>query len=145
MASKFLAPPPLKTGHYDSWKKEMSVWEMATSLAFSRRAPTVFLSLEGKAREAVLEMDVTTLNADDGMEKLYQKLDTLFLEDSNQSAFSAYEAFEQYQRTSEMSINDYLVCFDRLVAKLKDHHISTFQLAGPFSIWLPPLVCYTSA
>lgn len=38
-------------------------------------APVVFLSLEGKIREAALELDIATLRADDGMEKLYERLD----------------------------------------------------------------------
>ena len=43
----------------------------------------MFLSLEGKAREAVLELDTEVLNSEDGMKNLNEKLDTLFLEDIN--------------------------------------------------------------
>ena len=68
MASKFLSSSALNTGKYNTWKKEMQVWELATTLENHRRA-----------REAVLELDTATLNADEGMEKLYQKLDTLLL------------------------------------------------------------------
>ena len=69
----------------------MQVWELATTLENCRRAPIVLLSKVGKAREAVLELGIATLNTNDGMEKLYQNLDTLFLEDANQAAFMAYE------------------------------------------------------
>ena len=41
----------------------------------------VFLSLEGTTSEAVLELDTAVLNSENGMKKLYKKLDTLFLED----------------------------------------------------------------
>ena len=82
----------------------------------------VFLSLEGTAREAVLELDIAVLNSEDGMKKLYEKLDTLFLEDINQSAFRAYETFENYQRLAGTSL-DFLIEFGRLVAKLKDFNI----------------------
>ena len=58
----------------------------------------VFLSLEGKAREAVLELDTMVLNSEDGMKKLYEKLDALFLEDVNQSAFRAYETLTDAQK-----------------------------------------------
>ena len=44
----------------------------------AKRAPIVFLSFEGKAREAVLELDIAALNSEDGMEKVYEKLDSLF-------------------------------------------------------------------
>ena len=83
----------------------------------------MFLSLEGKAREAVLELDTAVLNSEDGMKKLYEKLDTLFLEDVNQSAFRAYETFENYERPLGTSLEDFLIEFGRLVTKLKDFNI----------------------
>ena len=70
-----------------------------------------FLSLEGKAREAVLELDTAVLNSEDGMKKLYEKLDTLFLEDVNHSAFRAYKTFENYQRPPRTSLKDFLIEF----------------------------------
>ena len=79
----------------------------------------VFLSLEGTAREAVLELDTAVLNSEDRMKKLNEKLDTLFLEDVNQSAFWA----ENYQRPPGTSLEDFLIEFGRLVAKLKDFNI----------------------
>ena len=36
----------------------------------------MFLSLEGTARRAVLELDTAVLNSGDGMKKLYEKLHT---------------------------------------------------------------------
>ena len=55
------------------WKKEMEIWEMATCVKMPKRAPIVFLSLEGKAREAVFKLDIVALNSKDGMEKVYEK------------------------------------------------------------------------
>ena len=86
MASKYFAPPALLKDKYSTWRKEMKIWELVTSLDKTKQALIVFLSLEGKAREAVLELDTAVLNSEDGMKKLYEKLDTLFLEDVNQSA-----------------------------------------------------------
>ena len=57
------------------------------------------------------------------MEKVYEKLDTLFLEDINQSAFLAYETFKGYWRQPNTSIDDFLINFSRHVAKLKDFNI----------------------
>ena len=53
-----------------------------------------------------------------------EKLDTLFLEDKNQSAFICYENFENYHRECNTSINDYLIQFDRHVAKLREFQIT---------------------
>ena len=91
MASKYFPPITLLKDKYSTWRKEMQIWELATSLDKTKRALIVLLSLEGKAREAVWELDTAVLNSEDGMKKLYEKLDTLFLEDINQSAFRAYE------------------------------------------------------
>ena len=55
------------------------------------------------------------------MDKLVEKLDTLFLEDKNQSAFICYE---NYHREYNTSINDYLIQFDRHVAKLREFQIT---------------------
>ena len=57
------------------------------------------------------------------MKKLYEKLDTLFLEDINQSAFQAYETFENFQRPPGMSLEDFLIEFGWHVTKLKVFNI----------------------
>ena len=75
----------------------MEIWEMAMCVKKAKRAPIVFLFLEGNAREAVLELDIAAHNSEDGMEKVYEKLDT-FLEDINQSVFLAYKTFKGYWR-----------------------------------------------
>ena len=67
MASKYISPPKLIPKKYKSWKKEMKLWEMATNIVKTKQAPTVFLTLEDKAREAILEMDLDTLNTENGM------------------------------------------------------------------------------
>ena len=133
MASKYFPPPALLKDKYSTWRKEMKIWELVTSLDKAKRAFMVFLSLEGKAREAVLELDTAVLNSEDGMKKLYEKLDTLFLEDINQSAFQAYETFENFRRLPGTSLEDFLIEFGRHVAKLKD-----------FNILLPEPICLQS-
>ena len=123
MAQKFIAPPELVPESYMTWKKEMRFWEIATPTQKSKRAPTVFLGLKGKAREAVLEMDPEALNTDDGMLLLYEKLDSLFLVDKNQAALEAYGKFEKYLRPSDVSMFDFQIEFDRMVQQLKAYEI----------------------
>ena len=102
----------------------MVLWEMATSVDKKKMAPTVFLTLTGKAREAVLEMNADELNAEDGMTKLYAKLDELLKEGKTQASLICYDKFERYVRPSEMSIADYLVEFERMNEQLKTYDIS---------------------
>ena len=73
-SNKLFAPPELVPDKYASWRKAMAIWEMATNLEKKKRAPVVFLSLSDKAQEAILELDPTTLSAEDRLEKLYEKL-----------------------------------------------------------------------
>ena len=121
--SKFYEPPTLLPGFYESWKKEISFWRASTTLNISRQAPTVFLSLTGQARDAIREMDVSSLTNENGMDRLIEKLDSLFLEDASQSAFMTYENFESFSRETTVPMNDYLISFDRHVARLKEYNI----------------------
>ena len=115
------APPELVPEKYTSWRKAMTIWEMVTTFSKDKRAPVVFLSLTGKAQEAILELDPSTLNTDTGMDALYAKLDSIFKVDSAQAALTAYADFEKYSRRSSMSIADFNVEFDSMVQKLKEH------------------------
>ena len=134
MALKYISLPVLLTNKYNTWKKEMQIWEMVTCVKKAKRVLIVFLSLEGKAREAALELDIVALNSKDGMEKVFEKLDTLFLEDINQSAFLAFKTFEGHWRQPDTSIEDFLINFGQHVSKLKD-----------FNILLPELVLASRA
>ena len=101
----------------------MKFWQLATNISPKKQAAVVFLTLTGKARDAVLEMDPDELNVDNGLDLLYEKLDGLFKEDRNQATLNAYEKFERYKRQPEMNISDFRVEFDRLVQQLKSYKI----------------------
>ena len=107
MSSSPLEPLPLNPEFYAFWKKEMCLWQLTTNIPPTRRTPAVFLSLKSQAHTAILEMDIALLHSDDGMDKLIKKLDTLFLEDKNHSAFVCYKKFESYHHEPYISINDY--------------------------------------
>ena len=117
MASEILAPPVLISENYDSWRKQMKFWEMATRLKRTKRAPTIFLCLTGKAHEAILEMDPEIFNQEDGIIAFYVKLDNYFLVNRNLATLMAYESFESYARSKDTPINDYLIEFYHLVAR----------------------------
>lgn len=70
MASKFISPPLVNMDKHNTWKKDMQILGLATCFDEPCHVPVVDLSLEGRAKEAVMELDITTLHADDGMEKL---------------------------------------------------------------------------
>ena len=123
MAKFMIAPHQLEPGNYTSWRKEMVFWEHATNVDKKKRVATIFMTLTGKAREAILELSPRDLNEEDGLSKLYNKLDELFKEDENKAALETYYKLQRYSRPSEMTIADYLIEFDRMTAQLKLHKI----------------------
>ena len=42
----------------DSWLKEIKIWQNFTDIEKKKQGSAIFLTLEGKAKEAVLELDV---------------------------------------------------------------------------------------
>lgn len=132
MSSNIKAPPSLsKCSSYDEWLKEIEIWQAFTDLADIKQGPAIFLTLEGRSREAVRELDVSKISAKDGVKNIMEKLDGLYLRDKTQSAFEAYDAFEKFCRPSEMSISEYINQFERLKSKTESYktQLSTDVLA----------------
>ena len=123
MSSKdFKAPPALsKCVSYETWLKEIKIWQKFTNLAKGKQGPAIFLTLEGRAREAVLELDVDIISDDTGVENILKHLNKLYLKDKTQSAYEAYEKFEKFKRPSDMSMTDFINEFERLKSKTKQY------------------------
>ena len=67
----------------------------------------------------MLELDVSKLTDKDGVKNVMSKLDTVYLEDTNQSAYAAYENFEYFQRSPEMNMKGFINEFERLYNKIR--------------------------
>ena len=117
-------PPALREDiPYESWKKEINIWQRFTTLEKRKQALAIFLSLEGKAREVVLEIDIDNLDKDDGVERILTQLDKLYLKDKLQLAYQAYDNFEKFKRPTEMPISEFVVEFERLYNKAKAYEM----------------------
>ena len=59
--------PPLvsKSKTYDDWIKLLSIWLKFTSLESEKQGPTIVLTLEGKAQDAVLELHTDVIPGKD--------------------------------------------------------------------------------
>jgi len=65
--SSYKAPPELNDEKsFKDWKKEIEIWQLATEVNKEKQAAMIFLSLKGKSREAVLELDKDIIGAADG-------------------------------------------------------------------------------
>ena len=60
-----------------------------------------------------MELDITKLNSVTGVKELIAKLDTLFLKDTEQRIYGAYDDFEKFKHNSDMNINDYIIEFEK--------------------------------
>ena len=124
MASQkdFKALPSLnKDITYSNWKKELRIWEAFTNLKDEKKGLAIFLTLNGQAREAALEITVEELTAETGVNKLLEVLDELYLKDEVSLAYEAYEAFGKFIRPTSMTINDYIIHFEGLHDKAKGY------------------------
>ena len=88
-----------------------------------KQGPAFYLSLTGKAREAALEVPIDDMKEEDGLESILVKLDKLFEQDLNQSAYLAYEQFGNFKRPLNMPMKEYLIQFEKLYTNIKKHNM----------------------
>ena len=96
MATANFKNPPMfdqKTMTYESWKNEVEVWRLVTELKPEKQALAVALSLTGNVRETAMELPAENLADKDGMKKLIEHLDKVFLRDDRDKAYEAYKNF----------------------------------------------------
>ena len=67
------------------------LWQTVTPLKDNEQAPATALSMSGRARDASLELDITSLNSETGVKQQLEKSDILYLKDENQRKYSAYQ------------------------------------------------------
>ena len=94
-----------------------------TTLKAEKQGPCLYLSLRGKAREAALELDIDNIKGENGVQLILERLDALYLKDTTQTAYLAYQNFESFKRPESMVMKDYLVKFEHLYTKIKDHQM----------------------
>ena len=58
------------------------------------------------------------------MKNVFDCLDKLYLKDTTCLAYEAYEEFEKFIRPPEMKISDYIIKFEQLYSKAKNHEMT---------------------
>ena len=56
---------------YENWKHEIEIWQAFTDLAPKKQSTAIFLTLQGKARKAALEIEIKDLTDDQGVKKTH--------------------------------------------------------------------------
>ena len=123
IATKYGLPPFKEERDFEQWKHELEIWQMVTDLAKEKQGPVLFLSLSEKTRQACAGITKEELAQDDGVSKVIEKLRELYSVSKEQAMFSAYERFESFRRTENMSITEYINQFEQLNMKLTNYEI----------------------
>lgn len=113
--------PPVLTSNYRKYKKEVELWSVCCKLEKSEKGPALALSLpEGSVREKVIEeLGVTKLAVDDGIKVLLNFLDKFLLKDEFNEAYDRYVEFDSHVRSENMSMEDYIMDFQRKYQQVK--------------------------
>lgn len=122
----FKSPPAMKEDLiYPDWKKELEIWSDFTDLAPEKQGGALFLTLSGKARQAVLSgVPRDLLKAKDSLQAITECLDELYLKDESQCGFAAFDEFTAYRRPLSAKIEDYLVEFNLKYNKIKSYNMT---------------------
>ena len=114
MGSKLKVPPLFNPNedNYETFKRELEIWDSFTELEKKKRGPAVFLSLDKKTKQAVSQLKPAEISAEDGLQKIIEKLDEVYLADRNTRAYGAFQKFYECKREEGETLEDFLVKFE---------------------------------
>ena len=104
--SAYKAPPAFIEGmNYADWKLDLELWMEFTTIEKKKQGTALLLELKaGKVKDAVRSLGKAALVAEDGLKRIMDHLDKIYLEDSAQESYRAYSKFEKYKRPGMFSI-----------------------------------------
>ena len=109
-----------KLKSYDDWVKKVNIWNRITCLPPPEtRGGAILMTLDGEAEDAVLDLSEDELISADGIKNILNKLDMIFKKNITLEKFEALDNFETYCRPHHVSINDFVIEFDKRFNKTK--------------------------
>ena len=119
------SPPKCKDGtSYTSWKNEIEMWVLVTSILKKEQAIVVLLeALDENIKEekAVSELTASDQNVDTVLKLMLDKLDLTFEAEKVDDAYSTYSNFNVSVKKEGLSVNDYILEFEHLYCKMAEH------------------------
>ena len=122
-------PPAFsKNYNYETWKKEMKAWLDITAVEKDQWGNTVALTLptqdkdDSNIRQRVF--DTVDLSGEAGYNNLMAFMDREFLKDDTTSMCDCIQEFDTFQRTPDMTIQQYTSKFENLYIKAKGKGLS---------------------
>ena len=120
----YKSPPEITDNEYETWRREIELWQIVTDLEKSKQAVAIALSLRGKYRDVATGISSATLSAEDGVTSLLDELDKHFKKNDVDSAYEAYRDFDKFERVSNQSITDFIQEFEKRYGKLTKHNMT---------------------
>ena len=118
-------PPSLKdSADFEEWMRDVKIWQHVTDLDKKKQGPVLYRSLEGQAKKACSNLAIEELCGDEGVNLLTNKLKELFAKDEDQLTFEAIKKFENFRRTTSMTVKDYLAEFERLKDGIEKYDVN---------------------
>ena len=122
---------------YNRWVDEIKVWQSVTDLEEKKQAPAIALSFpeESSVRDKVFsELGVDNLNVDNGVDVLIRFLDKIYKKDELSSAYETYTKFDRFKKSPQMSMEDYLINFDKLYNQTKKYTMTLPEAVLSFKL-----------
>ena len=91
-------PPDVAGKSYETWKREVLLWQDLTDLPKRKQAGAFGLSLPGKYRKVATNVDRNTFHCDDGVKNLLDNMDKHFKKEMLDEAYDSYLEFSNYRR-----------------------------------------------
>ena len=105
-------PPSFKQGMaYDVWKRHVSDWQGLTGTPPQERGAAIRLVLEGKALQAAQHVSDEDIWSKNGVNKLLQELDRVYIPDSRIRKFKILDGLYTMARPAEKPVCDHVTEF----------------------------------
>ena len=119
-ASQIKAPPVFNEEEdFLNWKNDLEVWKLFTATEKKKIGPAVYLTLTGRAREAVRDLKPADIGKETGLEEIIVKLDAVYLKDENTHAYVAFK--ESFKRASGENFSEFIAKYKHLYHKLTQY------------------------
>lgn len=128
MATKEYVKPPKFGGEktYERWISELQAWQVISKVEKKNQALAIALSFDegSEVRDKVFhEIKINELNVDDGMTKLLEYLDKWYKKDELSGAYEAWGNFDKYKKSEDISIESYILGYQKRCKSLSKHKI----------------------
>ena len=133
----FGRPPSLaESGDgYEEWKKLVKMWSKFTTFAKNKQASVIAVkALKGEAQSVALAMEDSELEDDEGVKKLLEELDKLYMKDKDMLGYESWKKISKYKRPANSTILSYCAEYRRIRSEAKKYDIEVSDTTFSFML-----------